>query len=181
MNEFLYHILSIIHAYNTGISRFWAYARLRSKDVTPVICPTSIERCDSGRKVRLRSYPWLHTLVRRCNSGRMPYSGRKTQLWSYTRLQSYARLWSYAWLRSEDVAPVVCLTPVGRCDSGHMRESSCMLDSDRKMRLRSYVWLWSHIMTPVAHHSSDPISYIISYLFVCERFCMIELDDCNIL
>jgi hypothetical protein len=181
MNEFSYHILPIIHAYNTGISQFWAYAQLQLKDVTPVICPTSVERCDSSRKARLRSYPWLHTLVRRCNSGRMPDSGRKTWLWSYTRLQSYARLWS------EGVAPVVCLTPIRRCGSSRMP------DSDRKAQLWSYarVQLYARLrsedatpvvcLTLVALHSSDPRSYNISYLLICERFHMVELDDCNII
>jgi hypothetical protein len=49
MNEFLYHILPIIHAYNVGI------LRLRSKDVTPVVCPTLLERYDSCR------ITWLQT------------------------------------------------------------------------------------------------------------------------
>jgi hypothetical protein len=99
MNEFSYHILPIIHAYNACIS----------------------------------------------------------QLWSYARLQSYARIWS------EEA------TLVGRCDSG------CMLDSSQK------TWLWSHITTLVAHHGFDRRSYHMSYLLICERLHMVELDDCSIL
>jgi hypothetical protein len=60
-NNFSCLILPIIHACNVGISR------LRSKDATPIICPTPIERHDSDR---------------------MPDSGRRTWLWSYARLRS---------------------------------------------------------------------------------------------
>jgi hypothetical protein len=63
-----------MHAYNAGISRLWSYARHRSEHVTLVIC---------------------RTLVGRRDSGRMPHSGRKTQL------RSDAQLWS------EDVTPVI--------------------------------------------------------------------------
>jgi hypothetical protein len=44
-----FHILAIIHAYNTGISRLRSHVRLRSKDMTSVIY-------DSGWKIWLRSY-----------------------------------------------------------------------------------------------------------------------------
>jgi hypothetical protein len=49
MNEFSYHILPIIHAYDAGISqlwsyvRLWSYARLWLEDMTLVVYP------DSGR------------------------------------------------------------------------------------------------------------------------------------
>jgi hypothetical protein len=104
MNEFSYHILPIIHAYNTCISWLWSYARLRSKDTAPVVCSTP---------------------VRRRVSSRMPDSSRKKWLWSYI------------------------LTPVALPDFGRRHDSDC-----RSCRM--------------------------SYLLICERLRMVELDDCNI-
>jgi hypothetical protein len=63
----LYRILPIIHDYNVGISWLWPYARLQSEDailvicLTPIICPTSVRRYDSGRISRPRSH--FSTLV----------------------------------------------------------------------------------------------------------------------
>jgi hypothetical protein len=65
MNKFLYLILLIIHAYNTGISWLRLYAQLRSyarfwsEDATPIVCPTQIRRYDSYRTSQL----WSHFLT----------------------------------------------------------------------------------------------------------------------
>jgi hypothetical protein len=48
MNEFSYHILPIIHAYNVGTSQLQLYAQLRSKDMTPIVYPDSGRRYNSG-------------------------------------------------------------------------------------------------------------------------------------
>jgi hypothetical protein len=60
-------------------------------------------------------------------------------------------------LQSEDVTLVVCPTPTRRHDSGRTSQ------------------------LPVAHHGFDHRSYHMSYLLVCERLHMVELDDCSIL
>jgi hypothetical protein len=57
-------------------------------------------------------------------------------------------------LRSEDVTPIICPTPVERSDSGHMP------DSDRKMWLRSYAQLWSEDITPVVYPDSGCTSWL---------------------
>jgi hypothetical protein len=72
-------------------------------------------------------------------------------------------------------------------DSGHMRDSGHMLDSGQKMRLRSKDATSVVCLTPVRRCDFDCMSdsnrrsYRMSYLLVCERLCMFELDDCNIL
>jgi hypothetical protein len=144
-------------------ARLRSYARLWSEDRTPVICSTSVERHDS------------HYMR---DSGLMSHYGRKTRLRSYVRL------------RSEDATPVVCPTLVGRYHSGHI------LDSGQKIWLRSYILTpvdvttpvvypdsgcRSCCMTPVIYPNSDHRSCRMSYLLICERLCMIELDDYNIL
>jgi hypothetical protein len=86
-----------------------------------------------------------------------------------SRLRSYAWLWSYARLRSEDVIPVVCPTPVGRHDSGRMS------------RFRSTSRLWSYLLTLIVYHSSGRWVCYMSYHLSCERLRMAGLDDCSIL
>jgi hypothetical protein len=87
MNEFSYHVLFIIHAYNAGIShlrsyaRLWSYAWLRLEDSTLVRRRDSGRMPDSNRKMRHRSYAWLRSedmtpIV-------YPNSGRTSWLWSY--------------------------------------------------------------------------------------------------
>jgi hypothetical protein len=110
MNEFLYHILPIIHVYNASISWLRSNARLRLEDATPVVCLTPVGRRDS---------------VRMHDSDHMPDSSRKTRLRSYARLRledmilvvypdsgHTSWLWSMSRLRS-------CLpTPVAHHSSG---------------------------------------------------------------
>jgi hypothetical protein len=78
-------------------------------------------------------------------------------------------LWSYAWLRlhaplrSEDMTLVV------------------YLDSGRTSRLQSTSQLRMSLLTPDAHHDSSQWVRHLSYHLSCERLCMAELDDRNIL
>jgi hypothetical protein len=57
MNKFSCLVLTIIHAYNAGISQLQSYARLRSEDTTLIVCLTmnggrdSNRIPDSGRKI----------------------------------------------------------------------------------------------------------------------------------
>jgi hypothetical protein len=61
MNEFSYHILPIIHAYDASISRLqsyawlWSYVWLQAEDATLFVCPTPIGRHDSDRISWLQS------------------------------------------------------------------------------------------------------------------------------
>jgi hypothetical protein len=48
-------------------------------------------------------------------------------------------------------------------------------------QLRSMSWLWSYLSTPVMHHGSGWRACHMSYLLICERLRMVELDDYNIL
>jgi hypothetical protein len=127
------------HMLDTGRNTWlWSYVGLRSEDVIPVVCPTLVERRNSGRMPNYGQKMWLQSY---CDSGRMPDPSQKTRL------------------LSEDVILVicatllVCLTLAGRSDSG------CMPDFGRKIRL------WSCVLTPVALpdsnrcHDSDCISW----------------------
>jgi hypothetical protein len=119
--------------------------------VTPVVCLTPVERRDSSH---------------------IPDFGRN---------RSYARF------RSKDVTPVVCPTLVKRHDSSRIP------DFGQTTRLRSYAQLKSKdatlvlcltlimYLTPVVHQGSGRRLYRMSYLLICERLCMVELDDFNIL
>jgi hypothetical protein len=126
----------------------WSNAQLRSEGMTPVLCATSVV---------------CPTLVERRDSGHMPDSGRMPDSsWK-------AWLWSYAQLRSEDTTPVVCPTPVGRYDSSHISW------------LRSHFSTLVNVTTPIAHHDSGQRACRMSYLLICERLHLVELDDRRIL